>query len=66
VIWSEGAIYIIGFENGINLLKPLLKKGGYLTATKIGWMKADAGAGQNFLEQRISGNEGYVFLCDAD
>jgi len=30
IIWSEGAIYAIGFENGIRDWKKLLNKGGFL------------------------------------
>ncbi|MFQ4141428.1 class I SAM-dependent methyltransferase [Chlorogloeopsis sp. ULAP02] len=39
IIWSEGAIYIIGFENGLEQWKSLLKQGGYLAATEITWLK---------------------------
>ncbi len=28
LIWSEGAIFIMGFEQGLNAWKPLVKKGG--------------------------------------
>jgi ubiquinone/menaquinone biosynthesis C-methylase UbiE len=37
-IWSEGAIYNIGFEKGIQLWKPFLKPGGYLAVTEITWI----------------------------
>jgi len=39
LIWSEGAIYIIGFENGLKTWKPLLKPNGYLAVTEISWLK---------------------------
>jgi ubiquinone/menaquinone biosynthesis C-methylase UbiE len=39
VIWSEGAIYIMGFEKGLREFKPLLKKGGYVAVTEISWLK---------------------------
>jgi cyclopropane fatty-acyl-phospholipid synthase-like methyltransferase len=39
VIWSEGAIYIIGFEKGLREFKPLLKQGGYAAVTEISWLK---------------------------
>jgi ubiquinone/menaquinone biosynthesis C-methylase UbiE len=42
VIWSEGAIYIIGFEKGIKSWKPLLKKSGYLVVSEVSWLKPDA------------------------
>jgi ubiquinone/menaquinone biosynthesis C-methylase UbiE len=41
VLWSEGAIYIIGFEKGLREWQPLLKKGGYLAVTELSWLKAD-------------------------
>jgi len=41
LIWSEGAIYIIGFEKGIREWKPFLKRSGYIAVTELSWMKAD-------------------------
>lgn len=41
VIWSEGAIYIIGFEKGLHEWKPLLKDGGYLAASHLSWLKPE-------------------------
>lgn len=38
VIWSEGAIYNIGFENGIKKWKDYLKVGGYLAVSEITWI----------------------------
>jgi len=37
VIWSEGAIYNMGFENGINDWKRFLKPGGLLLVSEITW-----------------------------
>lgn len=37
IIWSEGAIYIIGFENGIIKWKDYLKIGGYIVLSEITW-----------------------------
>ncbi len=37
VIWSEGAIYNMGFENGINDWKRFLKPGGWLVVSEITW-----------------------------
>ena len=39
VVWSEGAIYIIGFEAGLKKVHPLLKSGGYVAVTEISWFK---------------------------
>ena len=38
IIWSEGAIYNIGFENGIKKWKDYLKVGGYLAVSEITWL----------------------------
>ncbi|MEN2280902.1 class I SAM-dependent methyltransferase [Algoriphagus sp. SE2] len=38
LIWSEGAIYNIGFENGIKKWKDFLKVGGYLAVSEITWI----------------------------
>jgi SAM-dependent methyltransferase len=38
VIWSEGAIYNMGFENGLKKWKQNLKVGGYLTVSEITWI----------------------------
>lgn len=37
LIWSEGAIYNIGFERGLNEWCKFLKKGGYLAVTEASW-----------------------------
>ncbi len=34
VIWSEGALYIMGFQNGLRKCHELLKKQGYLAVTE--------------------------------
>lgn len=37
VIWSEGAIYNIGFENGVRYLKQFVKPKGLLIVSEITW-----------------------------
>ena len=37
-IWSEGAIYIIGFDRGLHAWQSLLKPGGYLAVTELTWL----------------------------
>lgn len=37
LIWSEGAIYNIGFENGIKNWKRFLKPGGFLAVSEVIW-----------------------------
>lgn len=41
VIWSEGAIYIMGFANGLHQWKPLLKPNGYLVVSEVTWLQDD-------------------------
>jgi ubiquinone/menaquinone biosynthesis C-methylase UbiE len=37
LIWSEGAIYNMGFERGINEWRSFLKPGGYIAVTEASW-----------------------------
>jgi ubiquinone/menaquinone biosynthesis C-methylase UbiE/ribosomal protein S18 acetylase RimI-like enzyme len=37
LIWSEGAIYNIGFERGLNEWQKLLKTGGYIAVSEVSW-----------------------------
>ncbi len=37
LIWSEGAIYNIGFERGLKEWKKYLKSGGFIAVTEISW-----------------------------
>jgi SAM-dependent methyltransferase len=37
LIWSEGAIYNIGFERGLNEWRKYLKPGGYIAVTESSW-----------------------------
>jgi ubiquinone/menaquinone biosynthesis C-methylase UbiE len=37
LIWSEGAIYNIGFERGLKEWKPYLKNGGYIAVSEVSW-----------------------------
>ncbi|CAF1691017.1 unnamed protein product, partial [Adineta ricciae] len=38
IIWSEGAIYIIGFESGLIEWKDFLKNDGYLVCSELSWL----------------------------
>ena len=44
VIWSEGALYQMGFENGLQACRPLLKKGGAIGLTELVWLTGDPSA----------------------
>jgi ubiquinone/menaquinone biosynthesis C-methylase UbiE len=39
LIWSEGAVYIIGFEEGLTLWSRFLKPRGYLAVSEISWLR---------------------------
>lgn len=41
LIWSEGAIYNIGFERGLNEWRQYLKKGGYIAVSEGTWFTAE-------------------------
>lgn len=41
VLWSEGAIYNIGFQKGIESWRRFLKPGGILVASEITWLTHD-------------------------
>ena len=40
VIWSEGAVYNIGFENGVRSWRPYLRPGGILAVSELTWLTA--------------------------
>jgi ubiquinone/menaquinone biosynthesis C-methylase UbiE len=42
VVWSEGAIFIIGFEKGLREWRRLLTPGGYVVVSELSWLKHDA------------------------
>jgi SAM-dependent methyltransferase len=41
VIWSEGAIFIIGFEKGLTEWKSFLKPDGFLVVSEMAWITPD-------------------------
>lgn len=41
LIWSEGAIYNIGFKRGLNEWAKFLKKGGYIAVTEASWFTSE-------------------------
>lgn len=42
VIWSEGGIFVIGFEKGLREWRSLLSKKGYLVVSELSYLKLDA------------------------
>jgi SAM-dependent methyltransferase len=41
VVWSEGAVYMLGFEAGLRAWRSLLKPRGYVAVTELSWLKAE-------------------------
>ncbi|MCF8303790.1 MAG: class I SAM-dependent methyltransferase [Bacteroidales bacterium] len=41
LIWSEGAIYNIGYERGLKEWRKFLKPGGYIAVTEASWFTKD-------------------------
>lgn len=41
LIWSEGAVYLMGFDNGLNNWRPFLKTGGYLAVSELSWFTTE-------------------------
>lgn len=38
LVWSEGAIYIVGFEAGLAAWRPLVKPGGHVVVSELSWL----------------------------
>jgi len=38
LIWSEGAIYLLGFERGLKLWRPFVKPGGHVVVSECSWL----------------------------
>ncbi|MBN1428886.1 MAG: class I SAM-dependent methyltransferase [Anaerolineae bacterium] len=41
LIWSEGAIYIMGFAEGLRTWRPMVKIDGHIAVTEITWLKSE-------------------------
>jgi serine/threonine-protein kinase HipA len=41
LLWSEGALYSVGFERALRALRRLLRPGGALAATELCWLQDD-------------------------
>ncbi len=41
VIWAEGSIYHLGFENGLRKLNNYLKTGGYIAVSEVSWFNTE-------------------------
>jgi SAM-dependent methyltransferase len=45
LVWSEGAIYVMGFEAGLRAWRPLLAPAGHVAVTEVCWTRPDPPAG---------------------
>ena len=41
LVWSEGALFCMGFHNGLAACRDLLKPGGMLAASEVTWLRPD-------------------------
>jgi SAM-dependent methyltransferase len=41
LLWSEGAIYLVGFADGLRLWRPLLASEGFLVVSECSWLTDD-------------------------
>jgi SAM-dependent methyltransferase len=41
LLWSEGAVYLLGFEEGLRLWRPLLTPGGCVAVSECSWLVAE-------------------------
>jgi ubiquinone/menaquinone biosynthesis C-methylase UbiE len=41
IIWSEGSIFVMGFENGLKEWKKFLKNDGYMVISEAAWFQDD-------------------------
>lgn len=41
LLWSEGAVYVMGFDAGLAAWRRLLRPGGYLVVSEASWFRPD-------------------------
>ena len=61
LVWSEGAIYIMGFRNGLESCKRFLKPGGYVAVSELSWYTDEPPS-----EPRKFWDEGYPGMKSID
>jgi SAM-dependent methyltransferase len=61
LVWSEGAIFVLGFENGLRTLRPLLRGPGLVVLTEAAWLRPLAEIPH---EVRVFWEEAYPAITD--
>ena len=61
VVWCEGALFIMGFNNGLEACFDLLVPGGSLAVTELCWLRPDAPR-----ECRVFFETGYPAMVDVE
>ena len=61
LIWSEGALFVIGFREGLTICHSLLTPGGGLAVSELCWLRPDAPA-----DCRHFFSEGYPAMTDVE
>ena len=57
LIWSEGAVYILGFEKGFREWRRFLKPGGYMVVSELSWLRRDVP--EDLFDYWTKSDEGY-------
>ena len=70
LIWSEGSIYIMGFERGLRAWQPFVRHGGYVVVSELSWLVGDPPAPPRAFWEKaypamrpVADNVGTVELC---
>jgi ubiquinone/menaquinone biosynthesis C-methylase UbiE len=66
LIWSEGAAYVLGFENALMKWRALLRKGGRAAITELSWLQDQPGdEAKEYWASVYPGMRGIVANCAA-
>ncbi len=63
LVWCEGALFVLGFEEGLRTLRPLLRGPGVLVATEATWLRP---AHEAPSDVRAFWAEGYPPMTDVE
>lgn len=53
LIWAEGSIFIMGYENGLNYWKQFLKPEGYIAVTECSWLNSRRPKNISWIEDNL-------------